>query len=138
MDISSLTKAGTVSPAVVKTAGDTASSPSTAVKGNSLPDEGQARVRVETPLNVTSLNETPTPPASSEDLNILVEQANVTLQGRSSELKFTVAEGTDISVVRIEDSKTGELIRQVPSEAMVAIARAIDEAQQGMMLKEKA
>ncbi|VAX01582.1 hypothetical protein MNBD_GAMMA19-350, partial [hydrothermal vent metagenome] len=80
---------------------------------------------------------TPVLQPNTEELNKLVEQVNMTLQGRFSDLKFTVAEGTDINVVRIEDAETGELIRQIPSEAMVAIARALGEAQQGMMFEER-
>ncbi|HEC18692.1 MAG TPA: flagellar protein FlaG [Gammaproteobacteria bacterium] len=67
----------------------------------------------------------------------LAEQANAVLEQHSSDLKFTVAEGTDIPVIRIEDKKTGELIRQIPSEAMVAIARALEETQRGAVVKEE-
>lgn len=133
MDISDVTKTNPVSPLVANVAGASLEETPSATVGNSLPDAGQVRVSAKAPQVANSA-----PPSSSEELNKLVEQVNVTLQGRSSDLKFTVAEGTDISIVRIEDAETGELIRQVPSEAMVAIARALDEAQRGMMLQEKA
>jgi len=135
VDISNLTKTVSVALQVTKTTADSFGSQTPATVGNSLPDAGKARVRAEDPSSTS-----PVSPPSSEELDNIVAQANVTLQGRSSDLKFTVAEGTDISVVRIEDSKTGELIRQVPSEAMVAIARALDQAQRdrGMVFEEKA
>ncbi len=120
MDVSDLIKTGSV----------TRQSPITS--GNSLPDARQVRVRTEARQDVTPVSQ-----PNTEELNKLVEQVNMTLQGRFSDLKFTVAEGTDINVVRIEDAETGELIRQIPSEAMVAIARALSEAQQGMMFEER-
>ncbi|MCF6338434.1 MAG: flagellar protein FlaG [Gammaproteobacteria bacterium] len=124
MDVSDLIKTGSVPSSVAR------QSPVTS--GNSLPDARQVRVPIETRQDVTSIS-----PPNTEELNKLVEQVNMTLQGRFSDLKFTVAEGTDINVVRIEDAETGELIRQIPSEAMVAIARALGEAQQGMMFEER-
>ncbi len=75
---------------------------------------------------------------SKEELRDLVTKANEAPLVRSSDLKFSVAEGADINVVRIEDSETGELIRQIPSEDMVALARALNEQRQGMVLEEKA
>ncbi|MDX2464438.1 MAG: flagellar protein FlaG [Porticoccus sp.] len=141
MDISNLTTMSSVVPTVTKATGGSvakATSDSKAVQssmqtGNSLPDKGQVRAGDEDPSveNQVSIS-------SSEELNQLVDQANVALQGRSSDLKFTIAAGTEISVVRIEDAETGELIRQFPSEAMVAIARALDDSQQGAMLEEQA
>jgi len=124
MDVSDLIKTGSVPSSIAR------QSPVTS--GNSLPDARQVRVSTETQKDVT-----PVLQPNTEELNELVEQVNMTLQGRFSDLKFTVAEGTDINIVRIEDAETGELIRQIPSEAMVAIARALDEAQQGMMFEER-
>jgi len=133
MDVSNSTKAGPVAPSVVKVATETSvASQSSTSLGNSLPDVRQVRASEEERPGAGPVSQ-----PNTEELNNLVDQANVSLQGRFSDLKFTVAEGTDINVVRIEDAKTGELIRQVPSEAMVAIARALDEAQRGMMLEEK-
>jgi len=73
-----------------------------------------------------------------EELRELVAIANEAPVVRSSQLKFSVEDGTDINVVRVEDSETGELIRQVPTEQMVALAKALEEQKQGAMLEEKA
>ena len=137
MNVSNVTQLGLEASSVAKATGISGAGKSAAI-GNTLPEIGPVDVRSENPqvTNSASQNNTSAPQPNSKELHGLVDQANETLQGRFSDLKFTVAEGTDISVVRIEDSKTGELIRQVPSEAMVAIARALDEAQRGMMLEE--
>ena len=138
MNVVNVTQPGTVTPSVTKVGTTGESIP--AAQGNSLPELGRASVRSESGQDVGQVAQQNNPPSqpNAEELQNLVEQANVTLQSRFSDLKFTVAEGTDVSVVRIEDSETGELIRQVPSEAMVAIARALDQAQRGMVLEEKA
>lgn len=138
MNVVNVTQPGTVTPSVTKIG--TTGEIKPAAQGNSLPEQGQVHVRSESGQDaghVDQQNNSPSQP-NSKELHTLVDQANVTLQSRFSDLKFTVAEGTDVNVVRIEDSETGELIRQVPSEAMVAIARALDQAQRGMMLEEKA
>jgi len=36
------------------------------------------------------------------------------------------------------DTETGDVIRQFPSEDMLAISRSIDRFQQGLLLKQKA
>lgn len=137
MDVSNMTQ---VAPSVAKATGVTGTNKPVA-GGNALPDVGQGGVRLESPPGAN-----PTPQQNNaisvsqpntKELHDLVDQANVALHGRFSDLKFTVAEGTDVPVVRIEDSETGELIRQIPSEAMVAIAHTLGEAQHGTMLEEK-
>jgi flagellar protein FlaG len=126
MDISNVNTTHSAA-AVVKATG--AAVPRTpATQGNSLPLVGQDKVRLEKPESQ---------PTAAE-LRDLLGQANAALQARFSDLKFTVDEGTDINVVRVEDSETGEVIRQFPSEAMLAIARALADVEQGMMLEEKA
>jgi len=133
MDVSNITKASLTTSSVSTVTGNSIARQSSMVSGNALPDARQVRVlRTEARQDMTPIS-----PQNTEALNKLVDQVNMTLQGRFSDLKFTVAEGTDINVVRIEDAETGELIRQIPSEAMVAIARALDEAQQGMMFEER-
>ena len=132
MDILNLTQTGSVAASPVRVAKVSVTT-APAPQGNSLPNEGQRRVQVESPPPANS-----SPQVDAAELNKLVEHANKTMQGRFNNLKFSVDAGTNINVVRIEDSETGELIRQVPSDAMLAIARALDEALKGMMLEEKA
>jgi len=52
-------------------------------------------------------------------------------------LSFSIDETTGKAVVRITDVETGEMIRQIPSEEMLEIARALDKMQ-GMLLKQQA
>ena len=132
MDVFSSTMTG---PAASSAA--TSSSVSTAgrpvVQAAATPGVGQGRLLPEEKTPAES-----SPPINPQQLGDLVEQANKAFATSSSNLKFSVAEGTDISIIRIEDAETGELIRQIPSEEMIAIARALDDLQQGMMLEERA
>jgi flagellar protein FlaG len=82
------------------------------------------------------------PPAaqqpSPEQLRSVVDNANKTLKQSNSNLEFTVDTDTQKTIVKLVDTGTGELIRQYPSKEMLAIAHAIDQLQQGALLKQKA
>ncbi len=52
-------------------------------------------------------------------------------------LSFSIDDSTGKTIVRITDAQTGEMIRQIPSEELLAIARSLDRMQ-GMLLQQKA
>jgi len=54
-----------------------------------------------------------------------------------SEINFSVDESSGIRVVKIVDRNSNEVIRQMPSEEAVALARALDKLQ-GLLIKDKA
>ncbi len=70
-------------------------------------------------------------------LKSAVDSANSALQSVSSELEFAIDSSTSKTVVRVIDSATQQVIRQIPSEEMLAIARSVDRMQ-GLLLKQKA
>lgn len=47
------------------------------------------------------------------------------LQAKNRDLTFSVDEKTDRSIVKVVDSQSGELIRQIPSEEVLALAERI-------------
>ncbi|MGK6310974.1 flagellar protein FlaG [Variovorax sp. DT-64] len=57
-----------------------------------------------------------------------VRELNASLQTRSVGLQFEVDEDTDKVIVKVVDRDSGELIRQIPSEEAVRIARMLDSA----------
>lgn len=59
------------------------------------------------------------------------------VQTLSSDLQFSVDEASGSNVVRVVDRSTQEVIRQIPSEEMLAIARALDRIQ-GLLIRQKA
>lgn len=65
-----------------------------------------------------------------------VDQVNKFVGPISSDLKFTVDESTGINVVKVIDLSTKDVIRQIPSEEMLSIARSLDKLQ-GLLIKQK-
>lgn len=70
--------------------------------------------------------------ASDED-----DRAVVAMLMRQHNLSFSVDEDSGVSVVKIIDSESGDIIRQMPSEAWVRMARHINDYASGL-LSEKA
>ena len=59
------------------------------------------------------------------DLSRQLESINRALRERQSDLSFSVDESTGKTVVRVVRETTGELVRQIPSEEVLAIANAL-------------
>lgn len=85
-------------------------------------------------LPKVAVKKTPTP----EQLQRMVDDANKSMNKGSSKLEFSVDDKTNKNIVKVTESQSGKLIMQFPSEEMLSITRAIDHAQQGVLLKEKA
>lgn len=51
-------------------------------------------------------------------------------------LAFSVDDSTGKTIVRITDAQTGEMIRQIPSEEMLEIARSLDRMQVSLLRQE--
>lgn len=66
-----------------------------------------------------------------------IEAANLALKEVTSDLEFAQDPATGKTVIRVIDAGTRQVIRQFPSEELLAIARAIDQFQ-GLLLREKA
>ena len=75
--------------------------------------------------------------ASPEAVKQATEMINKAIQSLSRNLKFTVDEETKENVVKVVDTDTGDVIRQIPSEETLKIANALDQLQ-GMLIKQKA
>ena len=85
------------------------------------------------PSPATAVRPRPTP----EQIAEAVAAANKALTMVSSSVEFTLDHGTKKIVIRIIDSASRQVIRQVPSEEMLAIARAVDRVQ-GLLLRQDA
>lgn len=66
-----------------------------------------------------------------------IEATNAALKQISSDLEFAQDASTGQTVVRVIDSDTQQVIRQFPSEEMLAIARTLDRMQ-GILIRQKA
>jgi len=110
-------------PARVTTS-DNAPVPAAAQKTRAVPAE----------LPAVAVKRTP----SAEQLKNLVDNANKAMDKASSKLEFTVDNATNKTIVKVTESQSGKLIMQFPSEEMLSITRAIDQAKNGVLLKAKA
>lgn len=73
----------------------------------------------------------------ASSLRRATEKINQTIKMMANNLQFTVDEDTGIDVVKVVDTETKDVIRQFPSEEVLAIAKALDQLQ-GLLVKEKA
>ena len=77
-------------------------------------------------------------PGQTDDVRKAAKQVNEALRATaSSDLQFSVEGDNKEVVVRVVDSQTKEVIRQIPSEEMVAISKAMDNLS-GLLIQQKA
>lgn len=90
------------------------------------------------PADVTQKTSPAPEQASREQIQRAVEQMRKSLsESSSSNLKFSIDDETGQTIVRVTDIKTGELIRQIPSEELVELAKSLDRMQ-GKLLRQQA
>jgi flagellar protein FlaG len=66
-----------------------------------------------------------------------VEASNRVVQLLQSKIEFVTDDSSGRMVIKVFDSSSNELIRQIPSEEMLAISRALDRMQ-GLLVKSEA
>jgi flagellar protein FlaG len=77
------------------------------------------------------------PAVDQAQIQRAVERVNRHLEAAAQNLRFSVDDDTGKTVVRVVDTATGDVIRQVPSEELLAISRSIDRLQ-GLLLRQEA
>lgn len=93
-------------------------------------------VPVEAP-QVAAKPNAPQQPSPAE-LKQAVENINKVLKQNNKNLEFSVDTDTKKMLVKLVDTETGDVIREFPSKEALAIARSIDQFQQGLLLKQQA
>jgi len=79
----------------------------------------------------------PSLPVDSEQVKEAARKINEQLNALRQGLEFSVDEATGSTVVRVVDGETGQTIRQIPSEEVLAISRSLERLQ-GVLLKQEA
>lgn len=129
-------------PQVASAARAVKSSDSAPVTVAASPPEVEAKSDSKMEVSRSGLQQTveskPLPQPSAEQLKNVVESINKALKQANRNLEFSVDKDTNKQVVKLVDSETGDVIRQFPTDEMLAISRAIDQAQQGLLLKQEA
>ncbi len=81
---------------------------------------------------------TPAPTvASAETLDHALEALRRAVEPVAQDLQFSIDDESGHTVVKVVDSSTKEVIRQIPTEEVLAFGRALDRVQ-GLLLKLKA
>lgn len=77
------------------------------------------------------------PESNREEIGKAIQQVNDFLKPINNSIQFNLDDETGITVVKVVDLATQEVIRQIPSEEMLAISQAID-TMKGLLIKQKA
>ena len=94
-----------------------------AVPSNSRPEK-EAGGKV-LPKNGQNVPPEPAPAPTRQQVEQAVQQIQSYLNDSQRQLQFQVDSGSGRTIVRVVNTETQELIRQVPSEEMLTLARAI-------------
>ena len=78
-----------------------------------------------------------TPPPSTEDVSAAVDKLNEAMATSSQSLKFEIDDDTRQIVVKIIDQSTQEVVRQMPTEEALQMAKSIDKMQ-GLLIRQTA
>jgi flagellar protein FlaG len=89
-----------------------------------------------TPVATTNV-ETAAIPVSEAQVRDAVSQIQKFTYALAQNLQFAINEDTGKMVIKIVDGQTREMIRQMPSEEAVSIARTLDRIQ-GLLFSDKA
>ena len=77
------------------------------------------------------------PAPKPEQVNEAVAAIQANVASKATNLRFSVDNGSGRTIVTVVDTDTKEVIRQIPTEEVMEISRALDRMQ-GMLLNSKA
>lgn len=98
--------------------------------GNPAPIVAAAAKPSQAPIQQTA-------PPSPQQISQAVEKIKAALPSDANSLQFSLDDHTGKTIVKVVDTQTGELIRQIPSEELLKIAQSVDKMQ-GLLLKQSA
>ena len=113
-----------------------ASAAAPAVKQESSTDSGSSDV-----ANTAGVKDGGAEASASDSLEQALHVLNGFVQNVQRNLQFDVDDASGHTVIRVVDAETDEVIRQIPSDEILALARhlkSMGEGEQGLFLKEKA
>ena len=76
------------------------------------------------------------PVVQPEALQQAIEAINRKLEQSNQNLQFSIDEDTGKSLVKIVDTATHQVIRQIPSEVAIAISRSLEKLQ-GLLVRQR-
>jgi flagellar protein FlaG len=99
-------------------------------------DASPEAARLQTPQDAAQADKAAQQP-SSEELNQAVKQIQDVITKTANRLEFSIDEDLGVSIVKVVDTESKKLIRQIPSEEVLKIAKALDTLQ-GLLVKQQA
>lgn len=96
---------------------------------------GAAKVKGESPQPAQVQKESSV--NSAERLKEATEKINDFIDSISHDVRFTIDKDTEKMVVQVVERKSGTVLRQIPPEEVLQIAKALD-AVKGLIIREKA
>ena len=87
--------------------------------------------------NASLQKDTRQPKPGVEELKKAVDLTNKFVSSINNSLQFSIDKDTDQVIVKVIDKATKEVIKQIPSEEMVALAKALNKLQ-GLLVEQKA
>ncbi|MCP1314803.1 MULTISPECIES: flagellar protein FlaG [unclassified Halomonas] len=112
---------------------DSSLAPATASASQLSPQQAQT-LRQEIEARATAVpasTDTRAVELSREELEEPIERINNALRPRG--LEFDVSDESSRIIARVIDRETGDVIRQIPGEEVLAVARRIEEMQSGLI-----
>ncbi|MGE4546559.1 MAG: flagellar protein FlaG [Desulfurella sp.] len=81
-----------------------------------------------TPANQSLQNNTDAKSMSKNDVKNLVEKLNSSIGTLNNSVKFSYSEDAKALVVKVVDSKTGQVIRQIPPEELIKLEASLSQS----------
>ena len=105
---------------------------SRANSGNALPTQvmDKAGVRAQesaSPYTRAQENGAQAPSSSAEELELAVAKLNDYVQNTERKLNFQLDEEAGVTIIRVFDRQSDELIRQIPTEEAVSLAQKLNQ-----------
>lgn len=75
---------------------------------------------------------------SEKELQRVTEELQQRVGGADAQLQFSIDDSSGMSVVKVTDRTTHEVIRQYPSEEVMQIAKGLDRYKEGLLVNSKA
>jgi flagellar protein FlaG len=99
--------------------------------GQSLPTHGNDTPEIVLPGNANPQTRTTNNSVNQADVLGAVKNLKDFVQNTHRELNFSIDEQTGYTVVKVIDRETKEVIRQIPAEEVLAVARHITDEMDG-------
>lgn len=105
----------------------------------SIPAANTVNSTAKAPAAVMTASAVQQPDATVSESQVgqALQSINKALQKLSSNLEFTVDADSNRTIVKVMDTQTQEIIRQMPSVEAIEISKALDKLQ-GLLVKQKA